>query len=179
MSVSVENNSVDIGNRSLESNQSFEVDSREIEVAEIRNETAHLLIEAYDGEDVMNAGKISVGGGRLKTYRFQITLTNEAAQNIYEVAQNYRIGKDATGRDRLVQTTGEPATINLYLGGEKVNSLSIGPTYRETPISRQKIVGGGINESAAREEAENIRSTLTAEKLSSRPELISITRMSE
>lgn len=168
-SIQVKNDSITLDGEDLHTRNTTQVEETEIRLAKIREGTAHLIVEAYDAEDVRsvndNEMKITARAGSY-SYRFPVILSNQAANRVLNLAQNLQ-----KGERYLKHGNGEQAKMYLYQGNTTVNSLTISNGFQREPVKKVSISGTADTRKKALEKAQNLMATIASGRFPEKPVL--------
>lgn len=124
---------------------------------------AQLEVVAYSGQDileVLTSQSIVRGGQGGYSASFPVLITNEAAENVRQVSNNYNsLGKYLTHPD------GTRAQLRLYVNGKIENSLNVASSFADQTITQPSIQTGGQTEAEARQSMKELQAILQSGQL--------------
>ncbi len=173
---------VQVANNTYTSGERFVLDGTEfVYINNTDDGVANIEAVAYSGEDVQGVqesrSRVQRAEGGYE-FRFPVTLTTEAANNVQRVAQNYEPVPSPTGNDFYLGVNGEPALLGLYVDGRKMNALRMSSVFRTEPVTSPSISGGDPTAEEARESMENLQSILQSGSLNAPVEIETVSTVS-
>jgi preprotein translocase subunit SecD len=129
-------------------------------------EYAYIDIVAYASKDIddvltTDSRVTEGGGGRAASASFPILISQESAQRMKYIAQNYERGSDP-----LRDINGEPAELSFYVDGSLKTSLTVAGSFQTgEPVRQPSISTSGETASEARQEMERLQAILQSGQL--------------
>lgn len=116
---------------------------------------------AFSGQDVLGVdinpqrSGVTRRGGSWE-FRFQVSISDEAAQRVTDVAQAFNAG----GTHLTDPVTSRNAQLTLILDDDTISELSIASTFQQNPVRQPLITGGEDSREAAVTEMNQLISVL-------------------
>lgn len=138
----------------------FKLDQVEFVYLNDSQDTANMEVVMYTGEDVQSVQEREEGITQGTTRRFPIIISNEAADRITKITQNYDTRRSANGQSYLALDDSGFAQLRLYVDDSQEASLRVSSSFQTGAGTTQSIQVGGETQEEARAEAERIASIL-------------------
>lgn len=138
----------------------FKLDQVEFVYLNDSEDAANMEVVMYTGEDVKSVQESEGGVTQGTTRRFPIIISNEAANRITEITQNYDTRRSSNGQSYLALQEGGFAMLRLYVDDNREAGLRVSSSFQSGAGTTQSIQVGGETPDEAREEAERIASIL-------------------
>ncbi|MFB6199515.1 MAG: hypothetical protein ABEJ83_01435 [Candidatus Nanohaloarchaea archaeon] len=166
------NNSITVANQTYRPNQTFKLDGTKFYYLNNSESAANLEVVAYSGQDiqsVLSSDAMVRPTGSGHSFRFPVVLSQESAENVKRVAQNYPTIRLGTGQSSTylgrLDSSGDPAKLSLYVDGNLQSSLNVGAVFKRQVITQPSINGGAPTAAQARQDMQRLMAILQSGQL--------------
>ncbi len=151
-----------------EANESFTLNNNTFYFVNSTEDQARLEVVAYSGSEIIEVltsqGRLTGGPGGYR-WSFQITINQDAAERVQQIAKNYQTVYGAGGDPQLGLDDGTPARLTYYVDGESETSLTVAATFKRQIITSPSIQGGAETREGAVNERDRLQAILQSGKL--------------
>lgn len=157
----------------------WELDGTEFNFRNDTEDTAHIEVVAYTGQDVqsvLESDSLVRQQGDGYTFRFPVVISREAAENVQRVSQNYEVIPSAQGSHLGID--GDYAMLALYVDGQQMSELRVAGSFRRDIITQPSITGSGATAEEARANMNELISILQSGQLPASLNIESISTVS-
>ncbi len=155
---------VDYYNKTLSVGDRLNIDGTDVIYTNSTAQYAYFDAVVYasqDVEDVLTTQSVVRGTAGSYQARFPIVISQESAQRMKDVAQNY-----PPSAESLSMINGEPAELSFYVDGNLRTSLSVASSFRTgNPVRQPSITTTGDSAESARAEMRQLQAILQSGRL--------------
>jgi len=179
-SLTVVGNNTYIGNITLVGNQTVKIDSVDVQNYNTTNDTAHIMLTAFTGEDIQSVCLQNQPGictnqiiksGNGWQFNFQVFITQRGAERFANLTNDMNVVSDPSTGEKYLD-----GKIYLFLDENLVTSLSIAADLKGKAYTTPAITGSRTTRDDALKEQLTIESILQSGSL---PTTLEITRVDE
>ncbi|MBI5332645.1 MAG: MMPL family transporter [Candidatus Aenigmarchaeota archaeon] len=170
--ITVLNNSIKIGDYTLQENQTIELDNIPLTLLDIENQTANISTKVFTGNDIIlvyfdpqKSGIEPLDNGF--RWFFLVKLSEEGAQKFARVTQNLDTVFSPSG-SRL------SSMIYLYLDDEMIDSLSISADLKGQIVQEPSITGYAVDSKEAFKSQRKLQTILKSGSLPTKIEIVQL-----
>ncbi len=168
------NSSVDVGRwtdgevehlQTLREGERMELEGTQLYYSGVNGSFQRMEIQVYDNQDIVSVrtGESTVRPAGQQPDAFEaiipLTVSEESAQRLRDIANNYRAGGSLTMED------GSPAELTIFLDEERVTGFTVSDEFQRQLINNPSITITRESQSEAREEMREIQALLQSGQL--------------